>query len=459
LPGKTVYATTSFFYYLCGGQSHKEITANHNKELRSCRRGIRVCEISENGRESNVSDGCGYSCRSREISAADICGLYVYRGDNPLNLLICIPTYNEAENIEPFINAVFGNLPACADILVIDDNSPDGTADIVEVLIIKYKERLHILKRSKKQGLAAAYLAAFNWGLSRKYDVFLEIDADFSHNPKYIPEMIEEIQTCDVVIGSRNIPGGGTEGWSFMRNILSKSGSFYSRAVLGCSIKDLTGGFTMWKKSALLKIGLDKIISKGYVFQVEMKYRSWRMGCSVKEIPIVFTDRKLGKSKMSKRIFFEALLNVWKIKWNIGEYAAVSQFFKFAVTGGLGTITNLLLFFVCADKFDLPEIPVSIGCFLIAGTQNYIVNHKWSFADRMEKSSLSIRQWGLFLCASSLGLVANVTIMKFMVVRFYLPYKFIAQACGIAAGTGVNFFLSKAVVFKKKDLKHGKNRL
>jgi dolichol-phosphate mannosyltransferase len=186
-----------------------------------------------------------------------------------LNLLICIPTYNEAENIEPFIDAVFANSPACADILVVDDNSPDGTADIVDRIIIKHKKRLHILKRLQKQGLGVAYLAAFDWGLAREYDVFLEIDADFSHNPIYIPEMIKEIQTHDVVIGSRNIPGGGVEGWSLLRNIISKGGSFYSRTVLGCPIKDLTGGFTMWTKNALLGIGLDKIISKGTAFRLK----------------------------------------------------------------------------------------------------------------------------------------------------------------------------------------------
>ncbi|MDR2783274.1 MAG: glycosyltransferase family 2 protein [Treponema sp.] len=367
-----------------------------------------------------------------------------------MNALICVPTYNEAENIEPFINVVFDNAPPYADVLVIDDNSPDGTARIVEKARKNYPERLHLLNRLEKQGLAAAYLAAFHWGLSKGYDLFLEIDADFSHNPKYIPEMFREIQTHDVVTGSRNIQGGGVEGWSLPRNIISKAGSFYSRAVLGCPVKDLTGGFTMWTKTTLLKINLDNIISRGYAFQIEMKYRAWRSGCSIKEIPIVFPDRKRGESKMSKGIFIEALVNVWKIKRETGAGGAMGQFFRFALTGGLGTITNLLIFFILADIAGLPEVPVSIGCFLIAGTQNYFLNHTWSFADKTAKAPASIKQWGLFLCASLLGLAVNLTVMALLLARFTFPYKFIAQGCGIAAGMAINFTLSKLFIWRKK---------
>jgi dolichol-phosphate mannosyltransferase len=140
------------------------------------------------------------------------------------------------------------------------------------------------------------------------------MDADFSHNPAYIPAMLTEIETHDVVIGSRNIKGGGVEGWGMMRHFISKGGSLYAQTILGCPIKDLTGGFSMWTKNALEKNGINTIISKGYSFQIEMKYRAWRQGCRVKEIPIIFVDRKLGTSKMSKKIFVEGLINVWKIK-------------------------------------------------------------------------------------------------------------------------------------------------
>lgn len=236
-----------------------------------------------------------------------------------MKLLVIIPTYNEIDNIENFIKTVFNNIPQDGAILVVDDNSPDGTAKSVEKLIAEYPGRLHILNRPEKQGLAKAYLAGFYWGWNSDWDVFLEIDADFSHNPEYIPAMLEQIQTHEVVIGSRNIKGGGVEGWSALRYLISKGGSFYSRFVLGCPVRDLTGGFNMFRKSALEKIGLSSIISQGNLFLIEMKYKAYRAGCSIKEIPIIFVDREQGKSKMSKKIFFEALFKIWEIKKSAGR--------------------------------------------------------------------------------------------------------------------------------------------
>jgi dolichol-phosphate mannosyltransferase len=359
-----------------------------------------------------------------------------------------VPTYNEAENIEFFVETVFEYIPPQAEILVIDDNSPDGTAKIVACLIPRYQGRLHILNRLKKQGLAKAYLAAFEWGMTRPYDVFLEIDADFSHRPEYIPEMLKKILSFDVVIGSRNIEGGGVEGWSVIRNLISKGGSLYSRIVLGCPIKDLTGGFNMWSKTALEKINLQSILSRGYLFQVEMKYRSFVAGCSVKEIPIVFYERKYGKSKMSKKIFMEALINIWKIK-EAGKNDGTSQFIKFCFTGSLGAVTNLIIFFILADRLNLQEIPAGIICFCIAGTQNYIINQKWSFVGS-SGHKLSIKRWMGFLSVSLLGLAANLGILRIVLFNFDLPYKFIAQALGIMAGMAINFIVSKFVVFRKK---------
>jgi len=366
-----------------------------------------------------------------------------------MSLLAIIPTYNEIDNIENFINAVFSYIPEDAAILVVDDNSPDGTAVAVKKMSADYPGRLHILNCPDKQGLAAAYLAGFSWGWNGSWDVFLEIDADFSHNPKYIPVMLEQIQTHEVVIGSRNITGGGVEGWTFLRNSVSKGGSLYSRLVLGCPVRDLTGGFNMWRKSALEKINLSAIISQGYAFQIEMKYKAYCAGCSVKEIPIVFTDRKQGKSKMSKKIFFEALFNIWKIRESSGD-TTFSQFTKFGITGGLGTVTNLFIFFIMVDKFGLPEIPVSIVCFLVAGTQNYIINHKWSFANNTGMSRPSIKKWTLFLCASIVGLLVNIIVMKLIIMNIILPYKFIAQACGILSGMVINFIFSKFLVFRDR---------
>jgi putative flippase GtrA len=260
--------------------------------------------------------------------------------------------------------------------------------------------------------------------------------------------MMEKIRAYDVVIGSRNIKGGGVEGWTALRNFISKGGSFYSRAVLGCPVMDLTGGFNLWTRNALLKIGLEKIISKGYSFQVEMKYRAYIAGCSISEVPIIFSDRKLGKSKMSKKIFLEALAAVWKIKRLAGGDTAIDQFFKFAVTGGMGTVTNLTAFFICADKLSFPAVPVSMACFLIAASQNYIINHKWSFRKNTLRENLSIKKWLLFICMSLLGLGVNLIVLTTVLSYFNPPYKFTAQALGIMAGTVMNFIFSKFVVFR-----------
>lgn len=368
-----------------------------------------------------------------------------------MKLLIIIPTYNEIDNIEKLIKTVFEFIPGDSGILVVDDNSPDGTAKAVEKMINDYPERLFILNRPGKQGLAAAYLAGFSWGWDGPWDVFLEMDADFSHDPKYIPLMLEQIETHEAVIGSRNIKDGGVEGWSFTRNAVSKGGSLYSRIVLGCPVMDLTGGYNMWRKSALEKISLSSIISQGYSFQIEMKYKAYRAGCAIKEIPIIFKDRKQGKSKMSKKIFLEALVNIWRIRNT--DKPALGQFIKFFITGGLGTVTNLVIFFLLADMMKFNEIPVSIGCFMIAVTQNYFFNHFWSFKRATADIKPSFKKWMTFVLFSLTGLVVNVTVMKLIIINFDVLYKFIAQAFGIAAGMIVNFIFSKTFVFKKKKSK------
>ena len=226
--------------------------------------------------------------------------------------LVLIPTYNEALNIKSFIQEVFKYCPDI-DLLIIDDNSPDGTADIVEALNDK---RIQVLKRAEKSGLASAYLEGFKHGINLGYNAFIEMDADFSHKPEYLPTMVENLKKYDFVIASRNIKGGSVENWSFLRNLISKAGSLYSRIILGCPIKDLTGGFNGWNKRVLDTIGLDNIISKGYSFQIELKYRAYKNNFKFTEFPIVFPDRKLGVSKMSKDIFFEAMMNVIKIKFS-----------------------------------------------------------------------------------------------------------------------------------------------
>jgi len=227
-------------------------------------------------------------------------------------LLVIIPTYNEIENITALIEAVFSFAPD-SHILVIDDNSPDGTAQAVERIAGK-NSSLHLLKRSSKLGGASAFLEGFSWGINNGFDILLAMDADFSHDPKYIPVMLKEIENANLVIGSRNVHGGRIENRSFLRNILTKCGALYCRFVLKCPIHDFTGGYNMWRRSTLEKIKPEKVICRGYSFQIEMKYKAHRMGCRITEIPIIFPDRKKGYSKMSGFFLLKALADVWKIK-------------------------------------------------------------------------------------------------------------------------------------------------
>jgi len=229
-----------------------------------------------------------------------------------MRMLIVIPTYNENENIEPLISEIFTTAPQ-AHILIVDDNSPDGTAAIVEEIAGQNKS-LHILKREKKMGGATAFLTGFSWGINNGFDILLAMDADFSHDPKYIPLMLKEIENADLVIGSRNVPGGMIENRSFVRNILTKGGALYCQFLLNCPIKDFTGGYNMWRKTTLEKIGLKDVVSRGYSFQIEMKYKTFKKGCNIVEIPIVFPDRKKGQSKMSGSFLLKALGDVWKIR-------------------------------------------------------------------------------------------------------------------------------------------------
>ena len=227
--------------------------------------------------------------------------------------LIIIPTYNERENLEPLIAAVKRELPE-VDLLVVDDHSPDGTGDIADGLAAR-DPHVHVLHREGKLGLGTAYLAGFRFAIEKKYDFVFEMDADFSHDPRYLAPMIATLRTeADMVVGSRYVPGGGTVNWGPMRKVISRGGSLYARSILGVRTRDLTSGFAGYRRAALEGIGLDGVRSNGYSFQIEMKYRALRAGYRVVEHPIVFPDRRVGKSKMSRKIFLEALTMVWKMR-------------------------------------------------------------------------------------------------------------------------------------------------
>lgn len=227
--------------------------------------------------------------------------------------LIVTPTYNERDNLERFVSAVRASLPE-AHLLIVDDASPDGTGEIADALAAK-DDHIRVMHRAGKLGLGTAYLEAFGKGLAEGYDRFFEMDADLSHDPKYLPDFVAALDAgADVVIGSRNIPGGGVLGWGVGRHFLSKGGSLYSRTILGLQVRDLTSGYKAFTRRALEAIRLREVRSNGYSFQVELTYRAILRGMKVEEVPIVFVDRREGASKMSRKIFIEAVGMVWKLR-------------------------------------------------------------------------------------------------------------------------------------------------
>jgi dolichol-phosphate mannosyltransferase len=227
--------------------------------------------------------------------------------------LIIIPTYNERENLPQLVDAIFA-VDGDLHILVVDDNSPDGTGALADERAAT-DERVHVLHREGKQGLGTAYIAGFKWALARDYPRVFEMDADFSHQPKYLADFLAAAETADLVLGCRYMKGGGTENWTFMRKLTSRGGNLYARAILWLPYRDLTGGFKCFRREVLEAIDLDAIASVGYAFQIELTYRAHKAGFRIAQVPIIFPDRARGDSKMSAGIVREAMWNVAKLRW------------------------------------------------------------------------------------------------------------------------------------------------
>jgi len=233
-----------------------------------------------------------------------------------MKTLIISPTYNEEKNIQQLVDLVLGENQEFH-LLIVDDNSPDGTGDKVKALQSVYKN-LFLETRSKKSGLGTAYIFGFKWALKKKYDYIIQMDADLSHNPKDLPRMVKNLKNNDVVIGSRYINGISVVNWPLRRLMLSYGANAYSRIITGMPIMDGTGGFKAWKAKVLSDIDLDSVKSQGYSFQIEMNFRAWVKSYIIKEIPIIFSDRTIGQSKMSKTIVYEAIFMVWRLRiWKL----------------------------------------------------------------------------------------------------------------------------------------------
>jgi len=233
-----------------------------------------------------------------------------------MKTLVVVPTYNEAGNLPDLVNQLFAlNVPDL-ELLVVDDNSPDGTADAAEALGTKYPHRLHVLRRATKEGLGPAYIAGFREALRLGADTVIQMDADLSHPPEYIPALLEGIETTDVVVGSRYVPGGGATGdWGLLRRILSRGGDLYVRRVLGLRLRDTKSGFKVYRREVLERLPLETLRSRGFVFQAEVAYHCQEMGFRILEVPFVFQERKAGGSKMSLSIVVEALWRSFQIRW------------------------------------------------------------------------------------------------------------------------------------------------
>ena len=231
----------------------------------------------------------------------------------PLKPIVIIPTYNEVDNIGPLTAEIWQHNPGL-DICFVDDNSQDGTQLKIKAAQESGNGRVHLISRSGKLGLGTAYIAGFRWALSQGYDAIIEMDADLSHNPADLPRVLKLLGKHDVVVGSRYVAGGGTENWGLNRKIISRFGSLYGRIILGLKIRDLTGGFNGWRAKVLQVIDVEQVRSEGYSFQIELKYRAVTAGFDVTEMPIMFTERRAGHSKMSGGIVLEAMYRVWQLR-------------------------------------------------------------------------------------------------------------------------------------------------
>ncbi len=230
-------------------------------------------------------------------------------------VMIVIPTYNEKQNMPRIVEALFALNIEGVNILIVDDNSPDGTGQLADALREQYDHRLHILHRTEKNGLGPAYIAGFKEALKLGAEVIIQMDADFSHQPKYIPQLLDKIKEYDLVLGSRFVEGGSVDDkWSAYRKLLSWwANRIYTPTILGMPIYDATGGFKAWRRETLIGMGIDRIQSNGYVFQVEMNYVAYKLGYQLSEIPIHFPDRQIGTSKMDSSVALEAAMRVWDL--------------------------------------------------------------------------------------------------------------------------------------------------
>jgi dolichol-phosphate mannosyltransferase len=373
-----------------------------------------------------------------------------------MRTLIVIPTYNEKDNIVGLVEKIL-KLNIDAHILIVDDNSPDGTGETADALAGKHPE-VHVLHRAGKMGLGTAYIQGFKYALLNGAEYVIEMDADFSHDPDKLPEFLSAMRDYDLVLGSRYKNGISVINWGFRRLLLSKGATYYVKLITGMPVTDATGGFKCFRRSVLEKIDLDSIHSNGYSFQVEMTYRAWRAGFRIGEIQIIFEDRRVGRSKMNNKIIVEALIVVWRLQFEhyLGiidkvfkhGYKAITskQFLLFSLVGALGVVINMGVFYLTMNKLGFLYIPASIVAFCVAVNFNFIMNKIWTFEDIETDRYLTKNIKYIVLNIG--GLLINICVLVFL-VKFAHIRPEPAQLIGIFSGLVFNFFGSKKIVFKK----------
>jgi len=270
-----------------------------------------------------------------------------------MKTLIIIPTYNEYDNLRPLLEQIFSYAPA-SDILIVDDNSPDGTGQLADEISVQNR-RVHVMHRAGKLGLGTAYIAGFKYAVEHQYDAAFEMDADFSHDPCYLPNFLSAIESADLVIGSRYVEGGGTPNWSLLRRFISGGGNIFARFMLGIPVHDCTAGFRCYRREVLEGIELDSIESQGYAFQVELAYRVYRRGFRIVETPIIFQDRRVGKSKMSRAIFLEGF--TWVIRARLGKTSHAHKVASLPVEHTAAFLPNPDTPLPESDESELAEYP------------------------------------------------------------------------------------------------------
>jgi dolichol-phosphate mannosyltransferase len=369
-----------------------------------------------------------------------------------MKITICLPTYNERHNIEALISAIFQQQTELKDheknILVIDDNSPDGTANIVRSLQRSF-DKLHLIT-GKKEGLGAAYIRGFRFALKElKADIVMEMDADFSHDPTDIPRMLEPLSDgTSFVIGSRYVPGGSVpDDWGFYRVLNSQCANIFARFVAGLwKVNDCTAGFRSIKSSLLDKIDLSDLGVKGYAFQIVLLERAINAGAVIQEIQVNFTDRKYGNTKMSLKDILEFMMNCWLIRMR-----KLETFFRFSMVGMSGVLVNLGSFSLLYNLLGISKFLASPVAIEISIVSNFLLNNIWTFGGKKTEDKLLIRRLKFnFVSLLSLGISYGTFVLLMTKVPDMIPQ--LAQALGIIPATLVNYFMNFHWTFKEREI-------